>query len=113
MLLDDAEGRVIVILLLANFVDMIPEWGMVGLGIGCVVWGARRILNGNDVDEEKVLAEIPGFVREHIRRVEITPTGGLRFDLRSTAPDSAEREIEENVEVEGDGEVEVERESDA
>ncbi len=92
---------------------MIFECTAIGFGVGCVIWGTRRILEGEDFDEEKVLSEIPAFVRDHVRKVEVTPTGNIRFHLQTGAPDIAEREIRQNVDVEEDGEVEVERDDSA
>lgn len=93
---------------------MIVECAAIGTGFGLIIWGSRRIIYGNDTADEataKVLSEVPGLMKKHIRDVEITPFG-IKFHIRANAPEYTERKVEENVEIEGDGSVEVERDGE-
>ncbi|MCS4149265.1 hypothetical protein [Salinibacter ruber] len=92
---------------------MIPEFTAIGAGIGLIIWGSRRVINGEDFDDEEIVSGVPTFLRDSIREVEVTQTGSIRFHIRANAPDIAERKIKRNVETEEDRGLEVDRDGDA
>ncbi len=92
---------------------MIPEFTAIGAGIGLIIWGSRRVINGEDFDDKEIVTEVPTFLRGSIREVEVTQTGSVRFHIRANAPDIAEREIKQNVETEEDRGLEVDRDGEA
>jgi hypothetical protein len=74
----------------------------IGGGLALVVWGTRKIVEGDDSADEaaaKVLRGVPDYIRRYVEEIDVSATG-VRIKLREDAPESTEQEIADNIDIE-------------
>ena len=73
----------------------------VGSGVGLIVWGSKMLLSNNDSADKflaKLFIKIPHKFREHVKNIDISPTG-ISINFHKNTSPMVKDEFERNIKV--------------